>query len=133
MLATLEARAVNDLTHVEVEQVVNQQRLMKAIYALCGVVVVFCLYFAFAPKSILDSARRAFLADVVRPTNTQLVNIKPGERRGRGREQVNFSVDVDRESGRRRSSCITASTAASSSPSRNSSRATTTTTPGSSR
>ena len=79
VLATLEARAVSDLAHVEVEQVVNQHRLMKAFYTLCGVVVVFCLYAAFAPKSILDSARRAFLADVVRPTNTRLLNIKPGD------------------------------------------------------
>src|SRR5262249_20157533 len=52
----------------------------------------------FAPKSILDSTRRAFLADVVRPTNTQLKNIKPGDhpqlsQRVAG-EHVNFEVDV---------------------------------------
>ena len=42
-------------------------------------VVVFCLYAAMTPKSILDSTRRAFLADVVRPTNTRLIHIKPGD------------------------------------------------------
>ena len=31
------------------------------------------------PASIIDSARRAFLADISRPTYTQLVNIKPGD------------------------------------------------------
>ena len=41
-------------------------------------IVLFCLYAALTPKSILDSTRRAFLADVVRPTNTRLVNVKPG-------------------------------------------------------
>ena len=78
IMATLEARAVSDLAHVEVDSVVNQQRLIRTAYALSAVIVIFCLYAAFTPKSILDSTRRAFLADVVRPTNTRLVNIKPG-------------------------------------------------------
>ncbi len=56
VMATLEARAVSDLTQVEVDTVVNQQRLMRMAYALSGVIVIFCLYAAFAPKSILDSA-----------------------------------------------------------------------------
>ncbi len=78
IMATLESRAVSDLAHVEVDTVVNQQRLIRTAYALSGVIVVFCLYAAFAPKSILDSTRRAFLADLTRPTNTRLANIKPG-------------------------------------------------------
>ena len=95
VLATLEARAVSDLAHVEVDQVVNQHRLMKTFYTLCGVAVVFCLYAAFAPKSILDSAKRAFLADVVRPTNTRLLNIKPGDLEVVAGSQVVFSVDTN--------------------------------------
>jgi hypothetical protein len=95
VLATLEARAVNDLAHVEVEQVVNQQHLMKAFYTLCGVVGIFAVYAAFAPKSILDSAKRAFLADIVRPTNTRLLSIKPGNAEVVAGEQVLFSVDVN--------------------------------------
>src|SRR5262249_22174293 len=98
VLATLESRAVTDLAPADVEGVVNQRRLMKMAYALSGVIVVFCLYAAFAPKSILDSTRRAFLADVMRPTNTQLVNIKPGDNEELSRkvagEHVNFEVDV---------------------------------------
>ncbi len=35
-MATLEARAVNDLAHVEVDTVVNQQRLQRMFYALDG-------------------------------------------------------------------------------------------------
>ncbi len=85
VLATLEARAVNDLTQVEVDHVVNQQYLLKSFYSLCGVVTIFCVYSALAPKSLLDSAKRAFLADVVRPTNTKLVGVKPGDYRARGR------------------------------------------------
>ena len=78
-LAAIEAKAVNDLTQIEVDTVVNQRRLTQMAYVLTGVVVVFCLYAAMTPKSILDSTRRALLADVVRPTNTRLIHIKPGD------------------------------------------------------
>ncbi len=94
VLATLEARAVSDLAHVEVDQAVNQQYLMKTIYAFCGVAVVFILYAAIQPKSILDSTKRAFLADVVRPTNTRLADIKPGNDEVVAGKQVVFSVDT---------------------------------------
>ncbi len=98
VMATLEARAVSDLTQVEVDAVVNQQRLMRMAYALSGVIVIFCLYAAFAPKSILDSARRAFLADISRPTNTKLVNLKindePNKKEVVAGTSVNFSIDV---------------------------------------
>jgi hypothetical protein len=78
-LAAIEAKAVRDLTQVEIDSVVNQHRLMQVAYIFSAVVVIFCLYAAMTPKSILDSAKRALLADVVRPTNTRLVNIKPGD------------------------------------------------------
>ncbi|KAJ3058884.1 hypothetical protein HK102_010265, partial [Quaeritorhiza haematococci] len=98
VMAALESRAVADLAHVEIEEVVDQRRAMQAAYALCGVIVAFCLYAALTPKSILDSTKRAFLADVVRPTNTKLVNIKPGDNRELAEvvagSHVPFSVDV---------------------------------------
>ncbi len=98
VLATLESRAVNDLTQVDVEAAVNQRRLMQMVYALSAVIVVFCLYWAVSPRSPFDSVRRAFLADVVRPTNTQLVNIKPGDNTDLSEivagQHVNFQVDV---------------------------------------
>ena len=50
------------------------------------------------PKSIPDSIKRAFLADVVRPTDTRLTNIKPGDDPELSRvvagSQVPFSVDI---------------------------------------
>ncbi len=79
VMAAIEAKAVRDLTQVEIDSVVNQRRLMQVAYGLSAIVVVFCLYAAMTPKSILDSAKRAFIFDVVRPTNTRLVNIKPGD------------------------------------------------------
>ena len=99
VMATLEVRAVTDLTQVEIETVVNQQRLLRVFYALSAVAVIFSLYALFSPKSILDSTRRAFLADVVRPTNTQLLNIKPGADRKLSEvvagDHVTFSVHVE--------------------------------------
>ncbi len=99
VMATLESRAVTDLTHVEVDNVVNQQRLLKAVYAISGLLVVFSLYAIFSPKSIYDSTRRAFLADVSRPTNTQFVNIKPGDDRNLSEivagDHVTFSAHVE--------------------------------------
>jgi hypothetical protein len=79
VMAAVEAKAVSDLSKVQIDTVVNQQRLVRAVYTLCGVIVVFCIYAWSTPKSIMDSTRRALLADVVRPTNTTLVNIKPGD------------------------------------------------------
>ncbi len=78
-IAAVENKAVNDLAELEIDTVVDQRPLVKMTYVLAAVVVLFCLYSLFTPKSILDSARRAFLADIARPTNTQLVNIKPGD------------------------------------------------------
>ena len=78
-LAAIEAKAVHDLTNVEIDSVVNQRRLMQMAYLLSGVFVVFSLYALMTPKSIPDSIKRAFLADVVRPTDTRLTNIKPGD------------------------------------------------------
>ncbi len=99
IMATLESRAVTDLTHVEVDNVVNQHRMLKAVYAISGLLVVFSLYAIFSPKSIYDSTRRAFLADVARPTNTQFVNIKPGSDPNLSEvvagDHVTFSVHVE--------------------------------------
>ena len=134
VLATLESRAVNDLTLVDVEAAVNQKRMIHASYALTAVIVVFCLYWAFAPKSPLRLDPTRFLADVAPPTNTQLVNIKPGDNTELADvvagTSVNFEVDVQGV-GRRRSCSITASMAGSSSPSRSSRRGNISSTPGS--
>ncbi|MDX2035948.1 MAG: hypothetical protein SFX72_04805, partial [Isosphaeraceae bacterium] len=78
-LRAIEARAVGELTKVDVDAVVDQNRLMRTFYGLAAIVVVFCIYAVATPKSIVDSARRAFLADLERPTNTRLLNITPGE------------------------------------------------------
>ncbi len=98
VLRAIEAKAVGDLTKVEIDSVVNQKRVLHTWYALMGVIMVFFLYYGFAPKSVLDSAKRAFLADVVRPTNTRLDSIKPGDDPELAKvvagTHVPFSVDI---------------------------------------
>ena len=80
VLAQIEARAVADLSKVNVDDVVDQSQIVRLSYALAAIVVGICLYSWITPKSLLDSARRAFLADVQRPTNTRFLNITPGDK-----------------------------------------------------
>ena len=98
-LAAIEAKAVSQLTEVDVESVVNQRRVALTFYALSAIVVVFCVYLMFTPKSPLDSVRRAFLADVAAPTNTKLLSIRPGDDPNKSKvtagDHVGFSVDVE--------------------------------------
>jgi hypothetical protein len=78
VLRAIEAKAVGDLTKIEIEGVVNQKRVLHTWYALMGVIMVSFVYYGFAPKSVMDSAKRAFILDVARPTNTRFSAIKPG-------------------------------------------------------
>jgi len=97
-LTAIEAKAVNDLTGVEIDAVVNQRRLIHVAYTLSTVLVLFCAYAFLAPKSIVDSTKRALLFPVVRPTNTLLTNIKPGDDKSLSKvvagSHVSFFVDV---------------------------------------
>src|SRR6185437_12380747 len=95
----IEAKAVSQLTNVDVEAVVNQRRVTQTFYALSAIVVIFCVYAFVNPKSIYDSARRAVLFDVAPPTNTKLLAIVPGDDPDKSRvtagEHVVFRVDVE--------------------------------------
>jgi hypothetical protein len=98
ILAALETKAVHDLSVVEPDHVVDQSMLTRAVYALAGVIVAICIYSLLTPKSIVDSTGRAFLVDLARPTDTRLVNIKPGDDPERSTiiagENVAFTVEV---------------------------------------
>ncbi|MBI1323858.1 hypothetical protein GC170_11835, partial [bacterium] len=98
VLKSIEARAVNDLTAVNVDDVVDPSPVTQLSYALAAIVVGLCLYSWITPKNIWDSARRAFLADVARPTNTRFANVSPGEDPDAPKVitglPVNFSVET---------------------------------------
>ena len=76
---SLEKRAAVSLSHMDVEQAVDRRQLMQFSYALLAVVVLCCLYTLFSPKKI--SFGRAFLpsANVAISTQTEILNVKPGE------------------------------------------------------
>ncbi|WP_406697878.1 hypothetical protein V5E97_03410 [Singulisphaera sp. Ch08] len=97
-LAAVEAKAVNDLLEVDVETVVDLRGLLRTTYALSGIVLIVVIYALFTPRSLLDSVRRALLADVHRPTAVQLKNIKPGDQADLSRvvetATVPFSVEI---------------------------------------
>jgi hypothetical protein len=98
-LAAIEAKAVSQLTKVDVEGVVNQRRVLKTAYALSAIVVLFCIYAMLTPKPIWDSAKRAFLADIAPPTDTRLLNLEPGSNDALTKvvagSHVPFSVEVE--------------------------------------
>ncbi len=55
ILNSIEKRAAVALSHVDVDQAVDRQPLMRASYALLAVVVLLCLYTVFSPKKIAPS------------------------------------------------------------------------------
>ncbi len=52
-LAAIEAKAVNDLTQVEVDAVVNQHQLIHVWYVLAAVVLLCCVYAALDAQEYL--------------------------------------------------------------------------------
>ena len=132
-LAAVEARAVGDLTRVEIDSVVNQRRLIQTSYALAAVVVVASLYLLMTPKSIVDSVRRAswptWCARRTRDWWTSSRATTPSFP-GSWRATRSPSRSTCRGRGPPGSSCTTAWTAASSSPTPTSRPARTASTPG---
>ena len=99
VLATLESRAVNDLTQVDVDARVNQRRMMQMIYALSARGGRL-LRSTGSPRPQTRSTRSAARSSPTSPgpTNTQLLNIKPGDDSDLSEivagMHVNFEVDV---------------------------------------
>jgi hypothetical protein len=93
-LAAIEKRAVDQLSTVDVEAVVNNRRAVQTFYLFCGIVMAICVYASLTPKPILESVRRAFLEPIAAPTNTQLKEIKPGDATKVAGEFVEFSVSL---------------------------------------
>ena len=53
---SLEKRAAQALSHMDVDQAVDRRPLMRAAYVLLGLVVFACLYSVFSPKSKIGRA-----------------------------------------------------------------------------
>ncbi len=85
VLAAIEERAVADLSRVQVEEKINQEKLVRASYGLGAAVLAVCagvLFNAiFMHRSLADSLGRALLptADIQPPTKTRLTDVLPGK------------------------------------------------------
>ena len=114
VLATLEARAVNDLTQVEVDNVVNQQRLMKIVlHASAGCRRLLPLLGARPQEHPrLGEAARSWPTWSGRPTPAHRTSSRATPRSWP--VSTSPSRSTSRASAPRRSSSTTASTAASS-------------------
>jgi hypothetical protein len=86
VLSLLEERAVADLSHVQVDEKINHDRLVRACYGLAGAVLVTCaavlINALFMHRSLADSIGRALFptAEIQPPTRTRLSDIKPGDK-----------------------------------------------------
>ena len=98
-LAAIEAKAVSQLTKVDVDSVVPCCRVLRTAYALSAIVVGFCIYAMITPKSPWDSLKRVLLADIAPPTDTRLLNIEPGDSNKLAKvvagSHVPFTVEVE--------------------------------------
>ena len=133
-LAAIEAKAVQDLTHVEIDTVVNQRRLIQMAYLLSrrrgGLLPLRGGDAQEHPR--LDAGAPSWPTSSGRPTrgwSTSSPATTPSSR-GSSPARTSPSRSTSRGPAPRASCSTTASTAARSSPSRSSPRARTTTTPG---
>jgi hypothetical protein len=97
VLALLEERAVSDLSGVQVEEKINQDRLVRACYGLAAAVLVTCLAVLINARSLVDSLGRVLLptADIQPPTQTRLTEIKPGDKTVVALSSVTVSAIAD--------------------------------------
>jgi len=81
ILGSLEKRAAVGLSKADVEEAVDRSTLMTYSYALLFLLATFCGYALFSPKSILQSAWRAFapFTSTGVATRTRIDRVNPGD------------------------------------------------------
>lgn len=78
---SLEKRAAVGLSKADVEEAVDRSSLMTSSYALLFLLATFCGYALFSPKSIVQSAWRAFVpfTQTGAATRTRIDHVNPGD------------------------------------------------------
>ncbi|HOX39782.1 MAG TPA: DUF4175 family protein [Candidatus Brocadiia bacterium] len=81
MLALMRGQLSLRLASIDWRELVNPKRCVRAAFAMAICLAVFLAYGMLSEKSALVSLRRALMpsADILPPTETQLVNIRPGD------------------------------------------------------
>lgn len=92
----IEKRAAVGLDRMDVDTAVDRRPLMRAAYALLGVVVLSAMYVAFSPKDPFSSVRRALLplSSTGVATETTISDITPGDVEVTARSQVTIEADL---------------------------------------
>ena len=95
-IRAIEKRAAVGLDRMDVDTAVDRRPLLRAAYALLGVVVVSAMYVAFSPKDPFSSVHRALLplSAVGVPTETTISDITPGSVDVPARSQVTVEADL---------------------------------------
>ena len=96
ILRALEKNAAMGLQRVDVAQAIDHRPLMRMAYILLAVVLVFCFYALLTPKKISNSIWRSLfpLSAVEVATQTEIVNVLPGNATILMRQTVQFSADI---------------------------------------
>jgi len=92
----IEKRAAVGLDRMDVDTAVDRRPLMRAAYALLGVVVLSAMYVAFSPKDPFSSVHRALLplSSTGVATETTISDITPGDVEVTARSQVTVEADL---------------------------------------
>ncbi len=96
IIRAIEKRAAVSLSRMDVDQAVDRRPLLRISYAMLAVVVLSCLYTVFSPKKIPPSIWRALFptSNVAVATQTEILDIKPGDVELLARSQMEVVVDL---------------------------------------
>ncbi|MBS0202647.1 MAG: hypothetical protein JSS49_07075 [Planctomycetes bacterium] len=99
ILRALEKNAATGLQRVDVGQAIDHRPLMQMAYILLAVVLAFSFYALLTPKNISNSIWRSLFpsAAVKVATQTEIVNVHPGNVTVLARQSVEFSADISGE------------------------------------
>jgi collagen type III alpha len=93
---SLEKRAAVGLSKADVEEAVDRSSLMTCSYALLFLLAVFCGYALLSPKSILQSAWRAFVpfTSTGVATRTRIDQVDPGNTEVPAMSHLDVTVEI---------------------------------------
>ena len=78
---SLEKRAALGISKLQIDQTIDHTSLMRSLYFLLAIVVIFALYALLSPKQIAATLLRAVApsANIAAATRTQINNVLPGK------------------------------------------------------
>lgn len=92
----MEKRAAVTLAKFNVDDAIDKRPLLRTLFVLFGIVVVFCAYSIFSPKKLGPSVLRAIVpfTNVTPATQTEILEVKPGDAKLRAGGILPVSVQL---------------------------------------